>query len=306
MKRTFPLLFLLLIASLLIGACGSSDNESVIATAVALTVQAQATPTPEISLQPATPPADPATVPTTTSIASPTASSRSYENCMSASLISENPPDQTIFTAGQSFMKTWQIQNTSNCTWDTSYKIVFVNGDILGGAYNYNFPQTLPPGESAPVSLLLAAPEAAGTYKGEWMFQTPDGKNFGVGSYQSPIWADIMVVSTDATPTFGITSVVYSIDRNPPSGCNTNNWYTVTADVSFSGPLKEVILQFWHSDGFRSRKEKFEVTQATTMTFTDQWKFYIADSQGDKWIMLVQLYPTYVEYEKAKFTFRCP
>lgn len=305
MKRTFPLLSILLSLSILLGACGTADNESVIATSVALTVQAQATPTTEIL--PSATPRDPGTSPTSTvPAATPTVnSSVSYANCMSAALISENPPDKTVFAAGESFTKTWRIQNNSNCTWTPDYKIVFWNGDLLGGAYNYSFPQFLPPGESADVSILLAAPETAGTFKGEWKLQTPNGQNFGVGPSQIPFWTEIVVVGANETPTYGITAVTYDIERRPLTGCNTNNWYTVTAHVSFSGPMSEVILRFEHSDGFESQKIKLEITEPTTMDFTDEWKFYIADSQGPKWIRLTQIFPTYVVFDKVNFTFEC-
>lgn len=305
MKRIIPLFSLLLAASLLLGACGTSDNQSAVATAVALTVQAQAASIPEIS--PSATPADLGIVLTPTIPATPPTSnpSISYANCMAASLVSENPPDGTIYGVGQTFFKTWHIQNNSDCTWNTGYKIIFWSGDMMGSAYNYNFPQSLPPGESADISIQLAAPETAGTYKGEWMLQTPDGQNFGMGSYQSPVWAEIVVVAANETPTYGIASVTYDLERRPQTGCNTNNWFTVTAHVSFSGPMEQVILQFQHSDGFKSSKFKFEVTGPVTMDFADDWKFYIADSQGPKWIRLTQVFPTYVEFEKVNFIFEC-
>ncbi|RJP47452.1 MAG: hypothetical protein C4583_16515 [Anaerolineaceae bacterium] len=305
MKRTFPLLSLLLMLGLMLGACGTADNESTIATAVALTVQAQATPTSEVF--PSATPRAPATSPTSTALAvSPTVNpSISYANCMAAALVSENPPDKTVFVAGNSFLKTWRIQNNSDCTWTTDYKIIFWNGDLMGGAYSYNFPQFLPPGESADVSILLAAPDAAGTYRGEWKLQTPSGQNFGVGPSQIPFWTEIVVVGANETPTYGITSVTYDLERNPLTGCSTNNWYTVTAHVSFSGPMSEVILWFEHSDGGESKKIKLEITEATTMDFTDEWKFHIADAQGPKWIRLAQVFPTYIAFDKVNFTFEC-
>lgn len=306
MKRTFSLLSLLLISSLLLGACGASNTESAIATAVALTIQAQATPTSEILPSATSPNLAAASTSTPAPAATPTVNPFvSYANCMSAALVSENPPDKTIFVAGKSFLKTWRIQNNSDCTWTPDYKIIFWNGDLMGGAYSYNFPQFLPPGESADVSILLAAPQTAGTYKSEWKLQTPNGQNFGVGPSQTPFWTEIVVVGANETPAYGITSVTYDIERRPLTGCNTNNWYTVTAHVSFSGPMHEVILQFQHSDGFRSAKIKLEITEATTMDFTDEWKFHIADSQGPKWIRLTQVFPTYIEFDKVHFTFEC-
>lgn len=306
MKRTFPLFSILLIASLALGACGGADNQSAIATAVALTVQAQAAPTQVLirpSETPTNPPAAPSVPPAVTSTFTPAPGS--FGGCMSASLVSENPPDKTILKPGEKFLKTWRIQNTSNCAWNTNYKLVFWNGDLMGGSYNYNFPQILPAGQSADVSVWLAAPETPGAYKGEWMLQTPDGKNFGVGAYQSPFWAEIAVVSASETPAYGITAVTYDLERNPRTGCNTNNWYTVTAHVSFSGPMPEVVLQFQHSDGFKSSKFKLEITGAVTKDFKDEWKFHIADSQGRKWIRLTQVFPTYIEFDKVDFTFEC-
>ena len=308
MKRTFALISLLVVTSFLLGACGpSADNESVIATAIVMTMRAQAASTPDAPSSP-TPPVDP-TLATLTPPATPTTAiaSGSYTDCMVASLVSENPPDKTIFKPGEKFLKTWRIQNNSNCAWNTGYKLVFWSGDQMGSAYNYNFPQGLPPGESADVSIQLAAPETAGTYKGEWKLQTPDGQNFGVGQYSAPFWTEIVVVAANETPTYGVTSVIYDLERNPPSGCNTNNWYYVTAHVSLNGPMQEVVLQFQHSDGYNSRKFKLEITGAVTMDFEDPngWKFHIADSQGPKWIRLIQVFPEYVEYDKVNFTFEC-
>ena len=304
MKHTFPLITLLIIASLLLGGCGTSDKESVIATAVAMTVQAQASPTPKVI--PSATPAQTGPVPTLAPSFTPTVSipTGSYANCMVASLISETPPDGTIYKPGTTFLKTWHVQNNSDCTWNTGYKIIFWNGDQMGSAYNYNFPQAVPPGQSADLSIQLAAPDTAGNYRGEWKFQTPDGQNFGVGQYDSVLWTEI-VVSTDDQPGYGITSVTYELKRDPPTGCPTNTRYTATAFVSFSGPIKQVILQFKHSDGYNSSKIKLEVKEATTMTFEEPWTFGFTNTQGPKWIQLVQLFPTFVEYNKLNFTFQC-
>jgi len=304
MKKTFPLISLLIVTSILLGACGPSDNESVIATAVALTVQAQVTSTLEVP--PSATPTESGRVPSQTPTITPIPSIPigSYSNCMVASLVSETIPDGTIYTPGQPFLKTWRIQNNSDCTWNTSYKIIFWNGDQMGSSYNYNFPQSVPPGESADFPIQLAAPNEAGTFTGEWKFQTPDGRNFGVGQYDSVIWTKI-VVSTDKKPGYDITSVTYDLKRDPPKGCPTNTRYTATAHVSFSGPIKQIILQFKHSDGYNSSKIRLEVKEATTMSFNEPWTFGFTNTQGAKWIMLVQIYPTYVEYDKLKFSFVC-
>jgi hypothetical protein len=101
---------------------------------------------------------------------------------------------------GTEFTKTWQITNNSSCSWDTSYRVVFWSGDLMGGATYYNFPQYAGPGSTVPVSLVLTAPSNEGTIKSEWMLQAPDGTFFGVGEYNVPFYTEI-VVSSSLKPT---------------------------------------------------------------------------------------------------------
>ena len=82
---------------------------------------------------------------------------------------------------GEQFWKTWTIRNTSSCAWNTSYQIVFWDGNVMGGGYVYNFPQSVPPGNVVEIPLLLTAPLTDGQHVSEWKFKTPDGILFGVG-----------------------------------------------------------------------------------------------------------------------------
>lgn len=305
MKRTFPLLSLLLTISLFLGACGASDSDAAIATAVALTIQARDATQPGI-VPSATSRADvpTATVAAVTSTSTPLPTG-DFAKCMSASLVSENPPDKTIFYPGDTFFKTWHIQNTSECNWNTNYKLVFWNGDQMGGFSSYNLPQDILAGQSADISIQLKAPDGAGSYKGEWKLQTPDGQIFGVGSYQTAFWTEIQVVAASVTPTFGITSVTYETERDPVSGCPTNVFFTFRAIVTFSGPMENVHLQFQHSDGARSSKFKLEITGASAHTFTDKWSFFRTASQGPKWVRLTQVFPEYREFDQLNFSYEC-
>jgi hypothetical protein len=42
---------------------------------------------------------------------------------------------------------------------------------------------TVPPGGEIELSVLLIAPETAGTYQGQWQLFAPDGKPFGTESF---------------------------------------------------------------------------------------------------------------------------
>ena len=152
MKKTLPLLSMLLLTSLVLGACGA-QSESAIATAVALTVQAQnalATSTPEPR---STPAADITVAPTLTNIFTPIPPTslpggKTGVECAKASLVNETIPDGTIMKPETTFFKSWTIKNESLCTWDTNYKVVFWDGNTLGGAYIYNLPLVTAPGQT--------------------------------------------------------------------------------------------------------------------------------------------------------------
>ena len=137
------LLVLVLSLAILLGACGpAASNSSIIATSVAATVGAQNT------AQAALPPTQPAVMPTLQSMTTPTdaatnppptAPTGSGSNLCTASATyaGETIPDGTIMSPGQVFTKTWKITNSGTCPWNTSWKLVYSSGDILGGAYVY-------------------------------------------------------------------------------------------------------------------------------------------------------------------------
>lgn len=299
----------IVISSLLLSACGADNTqESTIQTAVAQTVAAQSaqqaanteTPSPLPTALPLLSTVTPfATVPSPTA---PVVTSKS--ECAKASLESENLPDGTIFAPGELFTKTWQITNTSTCVWDTNYKIVFWSGDILGGAYVYNIPQVTGPGATLPVSLVLTAPAADGTYKSEWALQTPDKINFGVGMYSEPFYTTIVVSSSDK-PAYDVTSVEYSVVRNPATGCPLNTRYNVSATITTNGPL-EFTYQWNQSDGnSQGGKGTIKMTEAGSKTVSREWMVQIGNSTNDRWMSITILSPVYKEYPPVSFSYDC-
>lgn len=304
----YKLLTTILIAAFLMTACGAeTPQDPFIATSVAQTVAAQnagqvintETPLAPVTLATQTP-----VLPTLTAVASPTLSVNiTTSECAKASLTSETIIDGTIYKPGEQFTKTWQITNTSNCVWDTNYKIVFWSGDILGGGYVYNLPQVTGPGQTIPISLVLTAPTTDGTYRSEWKLQTPDKINFGVGAYDAAFYTVIAVSSSDK-PKYGVASVITSITREPKTGCPANTLFTVDAAVSTNGPLE--FTYYWgQSDGNDSSPKTVIVKAADTKTFTREWKFGRANTQGPKWISFVITDPAYPA-QQVNFAFECP
>jgi hypothetical protein len=304
---------ILVMCALILAACGPSDAEQpAIATAVAQTVAAQNAAATHTEIPPATPTLFATQTPlkfsqTLTPLAtipSPTLPGNTAKSeCAKASLVTETIPDGTIYKPGEQFTKTWEIQNISNCTWDTSYKIIFWEGDVLGGGFVYNLPQVTPPGGVVPISLVLIAPAAEDTYTSEWMLQTPDGTEFGVGEYSAPFFTEI-VVSDDKKPGYTITKVEYQIVREPATGCPANVRWTVYATVTTNGPFE--FSYFWtQKDGNDTGPKVAEFEAAGSKTFSNLWIIGFANTPGEKWMEFNVSDPFQKSYGRAVFISSC-
>jgi len=107
--------------------------------------------------------------------------------CLNAIFISETVPDNTEFTPGDGFIKSWTIQNTGYCEWNTNYQLIFLSGDAMSGDVSTNLSESVSPGESITLTTNLTAPSASGTYRGEWRVQSNLGINF------ARFWVQIVV-----------------------------------------------------------------------------------------------------------------
>lgn len=299
------------IMSLIFSACGSANTEMAVQTAVAETIVAQNTIQASITETPAPtliPTQTPYQLPTSlpTQAATPAASDNKRFECASASLKDENIVDGTIFKPGEVFTKTWYITNTSTCVWDTSYKIIFWDGNVLGGGYVYNLPQVTGPGQTIPISLVLTAPTTDGPYRSSWKLQTPDGINFGVGYLNAAFYTEI-VVSSAEKPEFAVTNVELYITREPQYGCQPANMvYTAYATFTTNGPL-EFKFRWGQQDGNNGGPITVKMESAGKKTFTRVWKLGRAASQNaNRWFQIVLLEPVYKEYPTVGFEFFCP
>lgn len=146
---------------------------------VTQTVYAMTQNAPSSTPVPATITAIPATstpVPTNTSL--PTAVSY----CDWVTFVKDvTIPDGTKFLAGETFTKTWRLQNRGTCTWTSDYMLVFSSGDSMGSTTAVRLPGNVSPGQTVDVSVTLTAPSRRGQYVGYWMLRNPSGALFGYG-----------------------------------------------------------------------------------------------------------------------------
>jgi len=304
----YRVLALLISFVLLASACGSSlQNESAISTAVAQTVQAGESLT-EIATRPTNTPAisiETTLTPAITPTSAPTlVSAPSDPNCLGATLVGENPPDGAILQPGEYFWKTWTLLNTGTCAWNSSYKLIYWSGDLMGGFTSYPLPEDVLPNEQKDVSIYLKAPETEGTFTGYWRLQTPWNANFGVGTSNEPFYV-LVVVSSDKKPDYGITNVTYDVLRDPPTGCPTNVRYVVNATITTSGPYE--FDYFWNqSDGNKSAVKTMKFAEAGSRTISREWMIGKGDSPNPRWVMIVFTAANPLEYGKASILNNCP
>ena len=306
--RTKAILFMLVCLALVVTACTSpAQKQSVISTAVAQTLQAEPTDipllptnTPDTSLTP---------LPTLTQAITPTSeatlsSAPSDPNCVHAELVSEYPPDRTVFRPDTSFTKTWTIKNVGTCTWDTSYQLIFWSGEMMGGATYYNLPEFVAPGDDVPISILLTSPSAEGIYTGYWRLKTPWNAVFGVGQYSQAFFAEIQVDRRPAQE-YGVLNVTYNITREPATGCPVNVLYTVYATFTTNGPV-DLSYMWMQKDGNESAVKELFFEQAGSQTVSRAWMVGRGDSPNDRWMQIILLTPEYVEFDQAVFENNCP
>jgi cytoskeletal protein RodZ len=111
-------------------------------------------------------------------------------------------PDDTLISPGQSFIKTWKLVNIGSCTWTTLYSASFFYGDRMGAPETVPLQRTILPAQSVEISVEMVAPQAAGTYQGNWKLSNPSGSLFGIGpNGDSPFWVRIIVPENPSATT---------------------------------------------------------------------------------------------------------
>jgi hypothetical protein len=203
-------LFLIFIGALLLTACAqtpvSASNPSqanmptsVVVRILDLDAVYQATPTALPTLSP--PPTNTAPSPTSNAVSgstqitlsapvSPTPACQNKAEFVRHLTISDN----TALKPGEQVAKIWQIRNIGDCVWTQDYSLVFIAGEAFGTATRIPFLQVVNPGETFDLRILITAPLLPGLYTGNWVFQTPEGAQFGVGMDGSqPLMVKIVV-----------------------------------------------------------------------------------------------------------------
>lgn len=142
-------------------------------------------------------------------------------------------PDETQFTPGEYFSKTWRLVNAGSCAWTENYAAVWFSGDDLGVVRVLPVQGTAIPGTSMDITVEMVAPQQPGVYQSNWKLRSDRGELFGIGPEgDSPFWVRIVVVPvetetpTPAPPEATDTPLVYSggfFSLMPTDGVDLDN-----------------------------------------------------------------------------------
>ena len=230
-------------------------------TAAAQTVEAQltqaasggeatATPVPPIQEETPAPTAPPISTPAPTEPPEPTPGGTEIP-CDRAGFVEDvTIPDGTTMLPGATFKKTWRLQNTGSCTWDSNYSLIFVNGDAMGGPAAAPLTTgTVAPGQEVDITVELTAPTEPGTYRGNWRLRNGAGENFGIGPNADKLfWVEIEVGSPTETPAveFNLTyETIHDCGGQPTIMLrfeNTGNTRVDSAELTLTNLDNTVIL----------------------------------------------------------------
>ena len=90
--------------------------------------------------------------------------------------VEETIPDNTQFKGSTAFHKRWRIRNTGPATWDSSYKVRFVAGEMMSGPEEIGLAHDVAPDQEIDITFLLTTPDTPGTYRGDWHIEDARGR----------------------------------------------------------------------------------------------------------------------------------
>lgn len=197
MFKKITLLFL----TLWLAACVSMAQEEAPTDAPLLFVTSTLPPTKQGLTLPTPVP------PTLTLTPDPLTPASTSESCRDGALFVEDVtiPDNTNLAQGETFTKTWKLQNTGTCDW-TGYSAAFSSGDRMDAPDSVPVPET-PAKSTVEISVDLTAPSTDGSYKGNFELRNASGAVVPIG-IENTFWVKIVVGETVAQ--FGTTNCNYT------------------------------------------------------------------------------------------------
>lgn len=263
-------------------------------TDVVIVGEEETVPTPEETRE--VPTEEPTPTPTPT-MAAPNATDTPEACTDQAKFVSETIPDGTAFKPGESFTKTWTLQNAGTCTWTTRYALRFYDGEQMSGLNQVQLSKQVMPGEEITLSVNLTAPSQPGTYRGRWMLMNDQGALFGLGDQGNvAFWVEIVVQSEDTRAP----SVEVTYSPNGRGEPTARQQITFTANASDN--VKVVKIEIYLAKGSARAQLLNTCTNTNTCSFQggpyttgdyqlQAFAYDAAGNQGSSAVVSFTIYP---------------
>jgi hypothetical protein len=149
-------------------------------------------------------------------------------------------PDNTVIAPDTPFTKTWRLENTGSCTWDSSYLVSYISGTTMSQQPGYWIVpqgQTVAPRQTVDISVGMTSPVEDGNYGSYWGLRKENGSLMPIqgGANGNSFYVKIKV--DDGTVSGNITAASIAIEREEGSGtvCTADATYFVYASITADG-----------------------------------------------------------------------
>ena len=190
----------------------------------------------------------------------PTSTPGPQPPCTDSLLLVKHLTEEGDMKPGQAFIKGWQVKNTGTCIWDSSYQLVFVDGERMSGE-PVAVARDVQPGETYDLQVNLVAPLKPGSYQSVWQMQNGQGQGFGERLKASIKVLAVPTVTPAPTQT-PVAGISFTVDRTSivAGECVTFKWKVDN--------VKEVYFykegQRWQDHGVAGEGNRQECPPATT------------------------------------------
>ena len=194
-----------------------------------------------------------------TPTAGPTSTPGPQPPCTDSLLLVKHLTEEGDMEPGEAFTKGWQVKNTGTCIWGSSYQLVFVDGDRMGGE-PVAVARDVQPGETYDLQVNLVAPLHPGSYQSVWQMQNGEGQGFGERLKASIKVLAVPTVTPAPTQT-PVAGISFTVDRTSivAGECVTFKWRVDN--------VKEVYFyedgQRWQDHGVAGESSRQECPAAT-------------------------------------------
>jgi uncharacterized protein YkwD len=167
-------------------------------------------------------------------------------------------PDNSEVVGGTVFTKTWRIMNTGTCSWAADYTLTHYSEERMEAPASVPLPLTLP-GQTADISVELAAPNTIGIHRANFVIKNPTGLIMKIND-DSRLWLIINVKTTSAATAAPTTQATQVVGASPTTASSSSGTGLVNATCGYAIDQGKLIELLNAVNAYRSQSSMFAYT----------------------------------------------